>query len=53
VHPDGSVVLLPKVSVSAIRGMVKARGRRPVSIEEMTRAAADSAVSRNPRRRRR
>ena len=53
VHPDGSVVLLPKVSASAVRGMVKARGRRPVSIEEMTSAAADGAVSRNPRRRRR
>ena len=53
VHPDGSVVLLPKVPASAIRGIVKARGQRPVSLEEMTRAAADGTAGRSPRRRRR
>lgn len=53
VHPDGSVVLLPKVPASAIRGIVKARGQRPVSLEEMTRAAADATAGRSPRRRRR
>jgi antitoxin PrlF len=52
VHPDGSVVLLPKLPASAVRGMVKARGRRPVSLEEMTGAAADGAAGRNPKRRR-
>jgi len=52
-HPDGSVVLLPKLAASAVRGMVKARRRHPVSVEEMTRAAADGALSRSPRRRRR
>ena len=35
VHPDGSVVLLPKRRVSALRGIVKAR-QQPVTIEEMT-----------------
>jgi antitoxin PrlF len=53
VHPDGSVVLLPKLSASAIRGMVKPRNARPVTTEQMTAAVAESAVSRNPRRRHR
>jgi AbrB family looped-hinge helix DNA binding protein len=53
VHPDGSVVLLPKLSASAIRGMVKSRNARPVTTEQMTAAIADGALSRNPRRRHR
>ena len=53
VHPDGSVVLLPKVSASAIRGMVKSRNSRPVTTEEMTTAVAEGALSRNARRRHR
>lgn len=53
VHPDGSVVLLPKLSASAIRGMVKSRNARPVTTEQMTAAVAESAFSRNPRRRQR
>ncbi len=40
VHPDGSVVLLPKRPASALRGIVKSRHRRPVTIEEMSDAAA-------------
>jgi antitoxin PrlF len=39
VHPDGSVVLLPKVPASALRGIVKSQRRRPVAIAEMTSAA--------------
>jgi antitoxin PrlF len=35
VHPDGSVVLLPKVSASALWGIIKSRRRRPVTIAEM------------------
>jgi AbrB family looped-hinge helix DNA binding protein len=53
VHPDGSVVLLPKVSASAARGMVKSRNPRPLTTEQMTAAVGESALSRNPRRRRR
>jgi antitoxin PrlF len=53
VHPDGSVVLLPKLSASAVRGIVKSRNRRPVTTEQMSVAAAESALSRNPRRRHR
>ena len=50
-HPDGSVVLLPKLSASAVRGMVKSPNPRPVTTEQMTAAAAEGALSRNPRRR--
>jgi AbrB family looped-hinge helix DNA binding protein len=50
VHPDGSVVLLPKVSASALRGIVKSRRVRPVTIEQMTKAAAKGAAG-APRRR--
>jgi AbrB family looped-hinge helix DNA binding protein len=44
VHPDGSVVLLPKLTAGALRGIVKSRRRRPVTIEEMTNAAPEGAV---------
>ncbi len=50
VHPDGSVVILPKLPVSTLRGMVKSR-RRSVTIEEMSAAAASGAVDGTPRRR--
>jgi antitoxin PrlF len=51
-HPDGSVVLLPKRSASVLRGIVKSRRRR-VSIEEMSEAAAaGAAADALPRRRR-
>lgn len=48
-HPDGSVVLLPKLPASALRGIVKSRRRRSVTIEEMTEGAA-GAASRTGRR---
>jgi antitoxin PrlF len=51
VHPDGSVVLLPKLAASAVRGMVKVRRQRPVTTEQMNIAAAEGAMKRNPRRR--
>jgi len=44
VHPDGTVVLLPKLPASALRGMIKSKRRRPVSIAEMTEAAAQGAL---------
>ncbi len=53
VHPDGSVVLLPKLPASAARGMVKSGIPRPVTTEQMTAAVAEGALSRNPRQRRR
>ena len=44
VHPDGTVVLLPIVPVSALRGLVKAP-HAPVSIEDMAEAAAAGAAA--------
>ena len=43
-HPDGSVVLLPKLSASSLRGIIKSRRRRPVTIAEMTEAAVEGAA---------
>src|SRR5215831_13495938 len=44
VHPDGSVVLLPKLPASALRGLVKPR-RRPVTIDDMSAAAVAGAAN--------
>lgn len=52
VHPDGTVVLLPKVAASALRGILKGP-RRPVTIEEMDEGIAAGIAARNPRRRQR
>ena len=52
VHPDGSVVLLPKLPAAALRGIVKSR-RQPVTIREMSEAAAAGAAEGAPRRERR
>jgi len=51
VHPDGSVVILPKLRISALKGIVRSRRRR-VSIDEMEAAAADGAVGRVQRAKR-
>jgi AbrB family looped-hinge helix DNA binding protein len=51
-HPDGSVVLLPKLPVAALRGMLKHRGA-PATIEEMGEVVitgANEGVSRSRRR---
>ncbi len=51
VHPDGSVVLLPKLPASSLRGIVKSKRR--VTIEQMHTAVAEGAsgVSKRTRRR--
>jgi antitoxin PrlF len=49
VHPGGSVVLLPKLHASSLRGIVKSRRGRPVAIVEMTEAAAEGATGAAPR----
>ncbi len=51
-HPDGTVVLLPKLPVSALRGIL-ARPRRPVTLERMREAIAEGAAASGPRARRR
>ena len=53
VHPDGSVVLLPKVPATALRGIAKIRNARPVTTEQMTTAAAAGALRRKVSRRNR
>jgi antitoxin PrlF len=45
VHPDGSVVLLPKVPASALRGMLTSRRGKAVTIRQMNEAAAEGAAS--------
>lgn len=51
VHPDGSVVLLPKIPASSLRGIIKSRQPKFVSTEQMKEAVADSAINRGRRRR--
>jgi antitoxin PrlF len=54
IHPDGTVVLLPKLPASALRGIVKSRHRRRVTLSEMTEAAAaEGAAGGKPRAKRR
>ena len=51
VHPDGSVVLLPKIPVTALRGIMKSRRR--VTIKQMNEAIASGAAEIAVRHRRR
>ena len=50
VHQDGTVVLLPKRPASVMRGIVRSRRRRPVTIEEMNAAIVAAAEARAKRR---
>jgi len=43
VHPDGTVVLLPKLPASALRGLLK-RKRTAVTLSEMNQAVAEAAA---------
>jgi antitoxin PrlF len=45
VHPDGSVVILPKVRTSVLKGIVRGPKRR-VSVEEMEAGAVAGATGR-------
>ena len=51
-HPDGTVVLLPKVPITALRGILRWEGR-PATLEEMDEAIAAGASEGNvpPKRR--
>ncbi|HEY4962886.1 MAG TPA: AbrB/MazE/SpoVT family DNA-binding domain-containing protein [Terriglobales bacterium] len=51
VHPDGTVVLLPKLPASALRGFLK-RKRPAVTVAEMNQAVAEAAPDVGARRRR-
>jgi antitoxin PrlF len=52
VHPDGSVVILPKLRTSVLKGIVRAPKRR-VSVEEMEAGAVAGATERMRRMKRR
>jgi AbrB family looped-hinge helix DNA binding protein len=43
VHPDGSVVILPKIPTSRLKGIVKTRRR--ASLDDMETAVGDAAVN--------
>ena len=47
IHPDGTVVLLPKLPVSALRGILT-RPRRPVTLKRMHEAIAAGAAGFRP-----
>ncbi len=53
VHPDGTVVLLPKLPARSLRGMLRRERRRPVTIAKMTKAVAEGASDGIKRRKRR
>ena len=42
-HPNGTVVLIPKLPVSSIKGMFAGRVKKPVSIVEMEAAVEQGA----------
>ena len=43
VHPDGSVVILPKLSAFKLKGIVKTRPR--ASLDEIEKAISEGAVT--------
>lgn len=53
VHPDGTVVLLPKLPASALRGMIRSRGKKPITVKQMNEAVAKGAADKARRTSRR
>jgi antitoxin PrlF len=51
IHPDGSVVILPKIRTSALKGMIPAR-RSAASIHDMDAGIEEGAIHRFRRARR-
>ena len=49
-HPDGSVVILPKIPASRLKGVVKSR--KKASLQDMEAATAEGAVNKRQRSRR-
>ena len=52
IHPDGSVVILPKISTSRLKGILQSKGRA-ASLHEMEKAAPEGAAARMRRAHRR
>jgi AbrB family looped-hinge helix DNA binding protein len=51
VHPDGSVVILPKIPTAQLKGIL--RTRKNATLDEMDRAIVEGATSRSQRTHRR
>lgn len=45
IHPDGTVRILPRVPVTALRGMLASKTNRRASIEEMEAGIASGATA--------
>ncbi len=45
-NPDGSIMRLPKIPVSSLRGMLQSSRALPPTFEEMDEAIAEGAVER-------
>jgi len=45
IHPDGSAVILPVIPVSALRGILASKVKRPISLEEMETGIAAGATA--------
>lgn len=43
-HPNGTVVLLPRLPVTAIKGIFAGRAKKPVTVEDMDEAVELGAV---------
>jgi len=43
-HPDGTVVILPKIPTAALKGIISSRRRKAPSVEEMHQAIAAKAA---------
>jgi AbrB family looped-hinge helix DNA binding protein len=43
-HPDGTVVILPKLPTARLKGIVSGRRRRPASLAEMDEAVVTGAT---------
>jgi AbrB family looped-hinge helix DNA binding protein len=43
-HPNGTVVLLPRLPASAIKGIFAGRAKKPVTVEEMDEAVEQGAL---------
>ena len=43
-HPDGTVVLLPKLPAKALRGMLKSRRARTITTDEINEAIVAGAT---------
>ena len=52
VHPDGTVVLLPKLPARSLRGMLRSGRGRPVTIAKMIKSVAEGASEGIKRRKR-